>query len=306
MTEIADLGEFGLITRIRRAAGTPPPPEGPGDDAAVVAAPGGRVVVTTDLLVEGVHFRREWSSPYDIGRKAAAQNLADVAAMGARPTRLLIALGAPARLTLEEFDAFIGGVRAECERAGAQLVGGDLTAAPQLVVSGTALGAPDGEPVLRSGARPGDLIGVVGRLGWAAAGLRELRGGALDGVLVYAHRRPLPPYAAGPALAAAGATAMCDVSDGLLGDLGHIVEASGVTADLRLADLRRLGTDGVTDDDLLAGGEDHALLFTIPPGAELPDDAVIIGEVGAPDPERPPILVDGQTPSAEAFAHFRG
>ncbi len=303
MTEISDLGEFGLITRISRGAGVPPPPEGPGDDAALVQAPGGRVVVTTDLLVEGVHFRRDWSSPYDIGRKAAAQNLADVAAMGARPTTLLIGLGAPARLALEDFDAFTGGVRAECERAGAQLVGGDLVSSPQMVVSGTALGVLDGEPVLRSGARPGDVIGVVGRLGWSAAGLRELQGGALDGVLVYAHRRPLPPYAAGPQLAAAGATAMCDVSDGLLGDLGHILEASGVAAELRLDALRPLGTAGVTDDDLLTGGEDHALLFTAPADAVLPEGAVVIGGITARG-TGPLVLVDGAEPEIRAFQHF--
>jgi thiamine-monophosphate kinase len=302
MTDIAELGEFGLIARLSRSSGTPPPPEGPGDDAALVAAPDGRLVATTDLLIEGVHFRRDWSSAYDIGRKAAAQNLADVAAMGARPTTLLIGFGAPAGFSLEDFDAFGGGVRAECEVAGATLAGGDIVEAPQLVVSGTALGVLDGAaPVLRSGARPGDLIGVVGRLGWAAAGLRQLRGGQLDGVLVYAHRRPQPPYAAGPALAAAGASAMCDVSDGLLGDLGHIAAASGVTAAIRSEALRPLGTTGVTDDEQLTGGEDHALVFTIAPGTALPDGAVIIGEMRAGPAV---VIVDGQAAASTTFQHF--
>jgi thiamine-monophosphate kinase len=302
MTDIAELGEFGLIARLRRSSGTPPPPQGPGDDAALVAAPDGRIVATTDLLIEGVHFRRDWSSAYDIGRKAAAQNLADVAAMGARPTTLLVGFGAPAGFSLEDFDAFGGGVRAECAAAGATLVGGDLVEAPQLVVSGTALGVLDGAaPVLRSGARPGDVIGIVGRLGWASAGLRQLRAGQLDGVLVYAHRRPQPPYAAGPALAAAGASAMCDVSDGLLGDLGHIAEASQVTAAIRTEALRALGTAGVTDDDLLTGGEDHALVFTIAEGVQLPEGAVLIGQVQA---GAAGVLVDGKPPSIKTFQHF--
>ena len=305
MTEIADVGEFGLIARISRLAGAPGPPEGPGDDAALVRAPGGRVVVTTDLLVEGVHFRRDWSSAYDIGHKAAAQNLADVAAMGARPTTLLIGLGAPAGLPLEEIDAFTAGVRAECERAGAKLVGGDLTSAPLLVVSGTALGIPDEqEPVLRSGARAGNLIGVVGRLGWAAAGLRELRAGRRSGELVDAQRRPLPPYAAGVVLAAAGATAMCDVSDGLLGDLGHIAAASGVEADLSLELLEVLGAPGVTERELLTGGEDHALLFTLPRAAALPAGAVVIGEITARS-GGPAIRVDGAEAQLSGYQHFR-
>ena len=173
MTEIEGVGEFGLIARLSAVPGTPPSPYGPGDDAALVNAPDGRVVATTDLLVEGTHFRRDWSGPYDIGRKSAAQNLSDVAAMGARATALLIGLGAPAGFPVADFDALAAGIRDECALAGAVLVGGDLVAAPQLVISGTALGVLDGRaPVLRSGARPGDVVGVAGRLGWAAAGLR--------------------------------------------------------------------------------------------------------------------------------------
>src|ERR1700712_1158319 len=118
MTEIGEVGEFSLIARLAKATATPAPPEGPGDDAAVVAAPGGRLVATTDLLIEGTHFRRDWSSAYDIGRKAAAQNLADVAAMGASPTVLLIGLGAPPDFPVEDFDAIAAGVRDECAAAG--------------------------------------------------------------------------------------------------------------------------------------------------------------------------------------------
>ena len=245
MTEIGDVGEFGLIARLSAAPGIPPAPYGPGDDAALVSTPDGRLVVTTDLLVEGTHFRRDWSSAYDIGRKSAAQNLADVAAMGARPTALLIGLGAPAGYPVADFDALAAGIRDECAVAGAVLVGGDLVAAPQLVVSGTALGVLDGRPaVLRSGARAGDAVGVVGRLGWAAAGLRLLRAGERAGPLVDAHRRPEPPYALGPQLASAGATSMCDVSDGLVGDLGHLAEASGVTFEIESAAAAPAGGSG--------------------------------------------------------------
>jgi thiamine-monophosphate kinase len=304
MTDIAEVGEFGLIARLLSVAGTPPPPEGPGDDAALVGAPDGRLVATTDLLVEGTHFRRDWSSAYDIGRKAAAQNLADVAAMGARPTVLLIGLGAPADYPVDEFDAFAVGIRAECAAAGAALAGGDLVRAPQLVVSGTALGVLDGRaPVLRSGACPGDVVGVVGRLGWAAAGLRLLIAGETAGPLVDAHRRPEPPYAAGPTLAIAGATSMCDVSDGLVADLGHLADASGVTMEVALASLRSLGAPGVTDDDLLNGGEDHALAFTLPPGTAPPAEAVVIGRVTAGPPG---VQVDGLPAANGGYRHFGG
>jgi thiamine-monophosphate kinase len=302
MTEIADVGEFALIARLAAAPGMLAAPYGPGDDAALVNAPDGRVVVTTDLMVEGTHFRRDWSTPYDIGRKCAAQNLADVAAMGARPTALLIGLGAPAGFPVTDFDALAAGIRDECAAAGAALVGGDLVAAPQLLVSGTALGVLDGRPaVLRSGARAGDVIGVAGRLGWAAAGLRLLHEGERSGPLVDAHRRPQPPYALGPELAVAGATSMCDVSDGLVGDLGHLADASGVSFEIESAALRPLGSSGVTDEELLRGGEDHGLAFTMPPGAALPPGAVVIGGVVAGPPE---VRVDGQPARLRSFEHF--
>jgi thiamine-monophosphate kinase len=302
MTDIGEVGEFNLIARLAAAAGTPPPPEGPGDDAALVNAPGGRLVATTDLLIEGTHFRRDWSTPHDIGRKVAAQNLADVAAMGARPTVLLIGFGAPGDFPVADFDDFVAGIRAECEVAGAALVGGDLVRAPQLVISGTALGVLDDDgPVLRSGAKPGDLVGVIGRLGWAAAGLRLLLDGETNGPLVDAHRRPRPPYPAGPALASAGASALCDVSDGLVSDLGHIAAASGVRIEVDLPALRALGAPGVSDDDLLNGGEDHSLAFTIPAGLDAPGGAVMVGRVVAGAPR---VLVDGFPAKSSGYDHF--
>ena len=208
---LSELGEFALIDRM--TAGRRQPAStllGPGDDAAVVAAQDGRVVATTDVLVQGVHFRLDWSSPEQIGRKAAAANLADVAAMGAVPTSLLLGLACPASTPVAVAAGITDGMWAEATTAGAGVVGGDVTSAPSLVVAVTALGSLEGrEPVTRSGARPGDVVAVAGRLGWAAAGLAVLgRGFRSPAVLVDAQRTPQPPYAAGPAAARAGATAM--------------------------------------------------------------------------------------------------
>lgn len=267
-----DVGEFGLIARvIDRLSASPAVLLGPGDDAAVVATPDGRVVASTDVLVEGVHFRREWSSGYDVGRKAAAANLADIAAMGARGTALLVGLAAPADLPLTWSLELTDGLRDEAAVIGASVVGGDVVRSDVLVISVTALGDLDGrEPVTRSGARPGDVVVLAGRLGQSAAGLELLRSGTHDGPLVDAHRRPTPPYDLGPLLAAAGATSMCDVSDGLVADLGHIAAASGVLIDLDAA-----------DDRFLTGGEDHALVATMPADAVLPEGVRVIGRVSA-------------------------
>jgi thiamine-monophosphate kinase len=259
---------------------------GPGDDAAVVAFPDGRVVATTDVIVEGVHFRRDWSSAYDVGRKAAAANLADVAAMGGTGTALLIGLAAPPDLPVQWALDLADGLRDEAALVGAVVVGGDTVTGDQVVVAVTALGSLMGDPVTRSGARVGDVVVVGGRLGWSAAGLRLLQQGVVDGELVDAHRRPAPPYALGPALARAGATAMCDVSDGLVADLGHIARASGVGIEL---DGRSLADQAVSLDDVLTGGEDHALVATL--RGEVPDGCRIVGRVVA----GAGVLVDGQS-----------
>jgi thiamine-monophosphate kinase len=286
-----DVGEFGLIARvIARLGDAPSVLLGPGDDAAVVAAPDGRVVATTDVLVEGVHFRRDWSSAYDVGRKAAAVNLADVAAMGARGTALLVGLAAPADLPLEWSLRLTDGLRDEAALVGAAVVGGDVVRSAVLVISVTALGDLDGRtPVTRAGAKVGDTVVLAGELGRSAAGLALLQEGSRDGELVDAHRRPTPPYEMGPALAEAGATSMCDVSDGLLGDVAHIAQASGVRIDLDAA-----------DELFLTGGEDHALVATLPPGAPVPAGCraigrVVAGEVG--------VTVAGR-PAAAGWDHF--
>jgi len=312
-TTLQDTGEFSLIERI--TTGLPDDERvlvGPGDDAAVLATPHGSVVVTTDVLVEGQHFRRDWSTAIDIGRKAAAASLADVAAMGGTATGLVVGFGAPADLPTSWALECTAGLREEAATVGACLIGGDVVQAPQVVLSVTALGDLGGRPpVLRSGARPGDVVAVAGRLGWSAAGLALLsRGFRSPKVLVDAHRFPEPPYAAGPDAAAAGATAMIDVSDGLIADVRHLAEASGVVI--------RLVTDGWEIPEpmqaaaaaynidplewMLTGGEDHALLATFPAGTPLPGEFRSIGTVEAGEPA---VVVNDVVREADGgFRHF--
>lgn len=232
---VADLGEWGVIAAVtaRMPAGKLTS-VGIGDDSAVVTAPSGSVVAAVDLLIEGRHFRRDWSSARDVGVKAAARSLADIAAMGAVNTALLVALAAPGTLPARWAMDLAEGLASEAARAGAGIVGGDTARADYVTLSVTALGDLEGRrPVLRSGARPGDVIAVAGPLGRSAAGLALLASGAaadsaaLAG-LVAAHLRPAPGYEAGPEAARLRATAMIDVSDGLLADLGHVAAASGV------------------------------------------------------------------------------
>jgi thiamine-monophosphate kinase len=310
------VGEFGVIDRILAQAGSARAAQvGPGDDAAVLRAPDRRVVATTDVLVEGRHFRRDWSSAEDIGHKAAAANLADVAAMGGVATALLVGLACPPSTQTSWLEGVAAGLAAECAPLGAAVVGGDLVASAadsaSVVLSVTALGDLGGRaPVLRSGARSGDVVALAGRLGWSACGLAVLRRGFSSPIaVVAAHRRPSPPYAAGPGAAEAGATAMCDVSDGLLADLGHIATASGVVVDLDRAALVRtcLQTDGpmqqvgaaLGTDPLawvLTGGEDHALVATFPARAALPVGWTPIGHVRKG--RQPGVRVDGE-PAAD-------
>jgi thiamine-monophosphate kinase len=276
---VSDVGEFGLITRVAARLAPPPPPAGPGDDAAVVPVRSGAVVASTDLLVEGRHFRLDWSTPYDVGRKAAAQSLADIVAMGGVPTALLIGLACPPDTPLAVTDGIAEGLRDECRPTGARVVGGDVVSAGNILLAVTALGDLDGlGPVTRAGARPGDTVVLAGTVGRSAAGLELLLAGVSTGPLVAAHRNPAPPYRAGPALARAGATSMIDVSDGLLADLGHVAEASGVVIEVDVDLLVALQPD-VAPVHLLTGGEDHGLVATLPPGVTPPAGAHAIGTV---------------------------
>ncbi|WP_345185826.1 thiamine-phosphate kinase [Microbacterium panaciterrae] len=278
---------------------------GPGDDAAVVAAPSGSVVVTTDTLVEGPDFRAAWSGGYDLGWKAAAVNLADVAAMGARPTALLVALAVPKDRRLSFIAALADGFRDACAglAPGCAVVGGDLTVSATLTIAVTALGDLEGRaPVTRSGAGVGDDVAIAGEMGAAGHGLSVLfRRFHQDGVAVpvdpaalaegeseaiAAQLRPAPPIGLGPVAAISGATAMMDVSDGLALDAGRMAEASGVTIALDSSAL------GAHPHRALAGGEDHALLATFPAGP-LPPGFRRIGSVQAVVPGAP-VLCDGE------------
>ena len=273
---LAGLGEFAVIDRL--VAGREQPAVvavGPGDDAAVVVGGDGRTVVSTDMLVEGRHFRLDWSSPHDVGRKAIAQNAADIEAMGAATTAFVVAFGAPGDTPTAQALELADGMWQEAGRLGAGIVGGDLVSAPQWVISVTALGDLGGRaPVLRAGARPGDTLAVAGDLGRSAAGYR-LWHNSIDGfdALRRRHLVPEPPYGQGRVAADGGATAMTDVSDGLLADLGHIADASAVGINVSTVALTADRDDlsaaaAAADADVwawvLGGGEDHALAATFP------------------------------------------
>lgn len=291
---VRDLGEFGLIAALDAAL-----PEavraservdlGIGDDAAIWRpSPGMSSVITTDALIEGTHFRLDWTDWRSLGHKMLAVNLSDVAAMGATAVLATITLGLTGEERVADLQAMYQGAAALAEPHGVVIGGGDIvrTSGPMLI-SVTAIG--EGTRLLtRSGARPGDRIIVSGTIGAAAAGLRLLGRGGSDAataeLLVAAHLRPNPRLALGHVLAEGGATAAMDLSDGLLGDLPKLIQASGVgaTIDARfvpvLPSLRAL----FPDDWLqlaLRGGEDYELLATIAPDRldALTRDAAAVG-----------------------------
>jgi thiamine-monophosphate kinase len=307
---LADAGEFGLIEALTDLFEQGEQVlVGPGDDAAVLRVKTGHVVVSTDLMVEGRHFRRDWASASDVGHRAAAQNLSDINAMGGRATSLTIGLAAPADLPVAWALDFARGFAEECALVGASIVGGDLTRADQVVIAVTVIGACTVAPVVRSGAHAGDVVAMTGRQGWAAGGLAVLgRGFRSPRVLVEAYRRPEPPYDAGQVAADAGATAMIDISDGLLADAGHIATASGVAIDIQRGAFEiaeplsavgaALGADPI--QFILGGGDDHALLATFPEGS-VPPGWLVVGAVG----EGSGVTVDGEEyDGATGWTHF--
>ncbi|MDQ0892678.1 thiamine-phosphate kinase [Agromyces ramosus] len=293
---VAELGEDAVLARILpRLRPGDAAILGAGDDAALVHAADGRFVVTTDLMVHGPDFRLAWSTPFELGWKAAATNLTDVAAMGARPTALVVAIAAPPSTDVSVLEGIADGLREGLAALapGAGVVGGDLSASPVLTLAVTAFGDLAGRsPVLRSGARAGDVVAHAGVRGDAARGLALLFAEATDATgepdaaladdlrsrhpeLVRAQLAPAPPVAAGVVAALAGATAMLDVSDGLARDARRIAEASGVGIDF---DGGALGPDARI---ALAGAEDHGLLATFPPDTSVPEPFMTIGLVTA-------------------------
>ena len=289
---LGELGEAAVLARIfPRLPDAALALVGPGDDAAVMAAPDGRYVVTTDTMVHGPDFRLAWSTPHDLGWKAAATNLSDIAAMGAAPTALVVALAAPPDTPVTLLEGLADGLRDACAELapGCGVIGGDLSVSATMVIAVTAFGDLQGrDAVLRSGARPGDVVAVSGNLGLAAEGLALLfeRGIDDEGVpdaehahtlrseyaaAIAAQLTPRPPLADGIAAALAGATSMLDLSDGLAIDARRIADASGVAIDLVAS--------AIGSPAALAGGEDHALLATFPPGTVVPGGFRRIGEV---------------------------
>lgn len=273
---------------------------GPGDDAAVLAAPDGRYVVTTDMMIEGPDFRRAWSSAHDLGWKAAATNLADVAAMGAVPTALVVSIAVPATTMLAELISLADGLREACAELapGCGVVGGDLSTSDTFTISVTAFGNLEGRaPVTRSGARSGDVLAVAGSLGDAGLGLDLLFANLISDVafapLLSAQLAPAPPISLGAQAALAGATAGMDVSDGLVLDASRLASASRVVIDLdsvaidriceRMPARELLDVDQIRDA-VLYSGESHALLFTFAPTTELPVGFTQIGQITAGEP----------------------
>ncbi|MBT0769774.1 thiamine-phosphate kinase [Kineosporia sp. J2-2] len=308
---IGTLGEDALVSGvIDRYPSAPWLTVGPGDDAAVLDLTGslaGPLIACTDTIVEGQDFLRHWSTARDIGIKVAAQNFADVAAMGGRPHTLLVSLTTPADVPAGWANSLADGLAAECSRAGAVVAGGDVSSGAEIAVTGTALGTlAVPRAVLRSGARPGDLIAVTPGSGRSAAGWALLRAGLRDvedpvlAALVREHRAPVPPYPAGVEAALAGASAMIDTSDGLVRDALRVARASGAVLDLDpdalrpSADLLRAasvlgsaaGSEPEPDprDWVLTGGEDHALLACFPPSAVVPAAFGVIGRVRSGEP----------------------
>ena len=284
-------GEFAIIDRWRRRL--PGPPSGQvwiGDDAAVLGATAGTLLLTTDMAVAGVHADLDLMGLDDLGWRAAAAALSDIAAMGGRALHVVAALAGPPSTDL---DLLFDGVAESVAAHGAQMVGGDLSNAAEVVVAVTATGVvADGPgPVRRDGARPGDLLFVTGPLGASAAGLRTLRARVAGhepvavspavpfdpGPLLTAHRRPRARLAEGEAARRAGATAMIDVSDGLGADLGHLAGASGVGFSLDRVPVAA----GATRHEALGGGEDYELVFAAPDAERVRRD---FDDVGLPVP----------------------
>lgn len=322
-TTLGEVGEFALLDDLLPSIPTRANVHlGPGDDAAVIGLVGD-LVVSTDALVENVHFKQQWSGASDVGRKAVAVNVADIEAMGARPVAIVMTFSAPSQTPVAWVREFFAGVVAECEKSDVALIGGDITRARDITIAVTAMGQADGvDVVTRAGARPGDVVAVMGTLGWASAGLAVLgRGFRSPRAVVEAQRTPGVPYGYGRRAARAGASSMIDVSDGLLADLGHVATASGVIIDLdskafEIAEPLRAVASATGKDPLgfiLSGGEDHALVATFAP-KDVPSDWRVVGRVRARSHEDvdavgnqlPGVLVDGtEWEGTQGWDHYQ-
>ena len=311
-TVLADLDEAQILVHVL-PAGAPAAGVlvGPGDDTAYLAVPSGRVLITTDAMVLGRDWLDEWSSAADVGAKCVAQNAADIASMGGVTSGVVVTLVADPQTPVRWARDLSSAIADACAREGIAVLGGDLSSAPAGVrmVSITAVGEVSGAPVLRSGARVGDVVAVSDSLGRSGAGLHLLRRDpASSGPLVEYHLRPTPSYAQGPAALLAGATSMLDISDGLLRDAGRIAAASGVRLDLRAAELQVFvdalepAVGGAALDCVLRGGEEHTLLATFPADVALPDGWRAIGAVATGTG----VALDGVAQEPGGWDHFHG
>ncbi len=275
--KLSRLGEFGLIDRIRgKVAIGRGVRLGIGDDAAWIDHPRGSSLVTADLLIEGIHFDLKWTSLADLGYKSLAVNISDIAAMGGTPAYVMLSLGIPGNFDSSKIDKLYRGINGLAEEHGITIVGGDTNTADILIISVCLIGHPPKKPICRSGAHVGDDIYVTGTLGDAALGLNLLRlkrrpQSEAVAQLLKRHHRPAPRLAAGRLLAKRHlATAMIDISDGLMQDLGHICEASAVGAILQehklpLSKAYRALVGKIGIQHALSGGEDYELLFCAAP-----------------------------------------
>jgi len=329
---LKDLGEFGLINRLTRDMRSYDSSVvlGIGDDAAAFKVSGDRfVLITCDMLIEGRHFVLDKIKPGDLGYKALAVNLSDIAAVGGIPRHAVISAGWPDYVDVDYAEQVYAGVREIAGSFGVNILGGDTVRAPQLVLDITVIGESKSPPVTRSGARPGDVIAVTGRVGASAAGLELLLTDfcsplpeAVRDRLIVAHVRPVPRVREAATLAEAGASAMIDISDGLASEVNHICNNSGTGA-LIYAD--RLPVDGDTRQAAqglkkdwlhwaLFGGEDYELVVTLPK-AQVPaarealrvmgTDFSVIGEVTERKHGVSIVLEEGAVPlNSGGYDHF--
>jgi thiamine-monophosphate kinase len=309
--QIGDLGEDALIERMSlRLPSASQAILGPGDDAAVLRLDGD-LVLSSDVLIEGRHFRLEWSTAADVGFRAAVQNLADIDAMGAFPVALQVSLGAPSTTEVEWVLDFADGLREACEPLGVGVVGGDLSGSQEIAVSVTAVGEMRGfEPIRRGGARHADIIAVSGPLGAATAGYHQLDNLLdIDQEAIDLFLRPQPRIGVGIEAARAGATSMMDISDGLVTDLARMARASslGMSIESQAVPVHRAAAAvaasivGNPDEWALTGGEDHHLVATFPPKVHVPDGWF---EIGVATRDRQGVLVNGEVPARWGWDHF--
>jgi thiamine-monophosphate kinase len=318
---LAELGEDESLRRtVSRLTGGSFSIIGSGDDAALIAATDS-FLVSTDTLVEDHDFKLDWSGGFDLGYKAVASNLSDIAAMGGTPTALVVALVVPKSTKISWLEQFADGLQAAINELapGCEVVGGDLAAGSQIVIAITVHGSLNNSPaVLRSGAKPNDLVAVAGSLGKAACGLALLESGNQDLIRAYDEwvlyqLRPNPPISSGALAAAAGATAMLDISDGLIKDASRIARASEVTIDIRSTELKGfeamldLPAQALAVDPIswvLFGGEDHSLLATFSPDASIPKSFKVIGSVV--EAKAGQVLLDGKKIEQQGWDSIRG